>query len=228
MHELAAIDENGHVGEPVGLSSESLTLPRGRHNLSREQVRATQRERILAGMVEALAENGYARTTVADVIARAHTSRETFYEHFANKQECFLAAYERAVAELTAAMRAPLSAFPGAVDESRGSRFENALGAYLEAMASQPGLAHTFMIEVYGAGPDAWKRRAEVLERFGDVVFELAREEPAIAALPDPRFAVRALVAAISAMVTGLIAAGDYEALPGLRDPIMELVGALA
>src|SRR5438874_801201 len=88
-------DANGHSHA----AGEALTLPRGRHNLSREQVETTQRERILTGMVQALAENGYARTTVADVIARSHTSRETFYEHFENKQACFLAAYARAVEE---------------------------------------------------------------------------------------------------------------------------------
>jgi AcrR family transcriptional regulator len=48
---------------------------------------------MLLGMVEAVADKGYAKTTVADVLTRARASRETFYEHFANKQECFLAAY---------------------------------------------------------------------------------------------------------------------------------------
>src|SRR2546423_8736501 len=161
MTALATIGENGRSGE-------HQLLPRGRHNLSRAQVRATQRERLLEGMVEALAEKGYARTTVADVIARAHASRETFYEHFENKQACFLAAYERAVDELTAAMRASLTddpPSPSAGAEAGSRRFENALGAYLEAMASQPGLAHTFMIEVYSAGPEAWKRRAQGVAR---------------------------------------------------------------
>jgi AcrR family transcriptional regulator len=222
MSDVAEIGANGHSGE-------QLVLPRGRHNLPREQVRAAQRERLLEGMVQALAEKGYARTTVADVIARAHTSRETFYEHFDNKQACFLAAYERAVDELTAAMRASLAeGLPAAGSGGRGRGFESALAAYLEAMASQPGLAHTFMIEVYSAGPEAWKRRAEVLERFGDIVYEVVREDPALASLPDPRFAVRALVAAISAMVTGMIAAGEHAALPELREPIMSLVGAIA
>ncbi len=216
MNDVATIGSNG-------LTNDHAVLPRGRHNLPREHVRATQRERILAGMVQSLAEKGYARTTVADVIARAHTSRETFYEHFENKQACFLAAYEQAVREMTETMRAPLSDA-----QEPQARFETALGAYLDAMAAQPSLAHTFMIEVYGAGPEAWKRRSEVLDRFADVVYELVRDQPAIAALPDPRFAVRALVAAISSMVTGLVAAGDYEALPALRAPIMELIGALA
>jgi AcrR family transcriptional regulator len=222
MTDVATIGANGHSGE-------HQLLPRGRHNLPREQVRATQRERLLEGMVEALAEKGYARTTVADVIARAHASRETFYEHFENKQACFLAAYERAVDELTAGMRASFADDASTAGAEGGRRrFESALAAYLEAMASQPGLAHTFMIEVYSAGPEAWKRRAEVLERFGDVVYEVVRDEPALGALPDPRFAVRALVAAISQIVTGMIAAGEHAALPTLREPIMDLIGAIS
>jgi AcrR family transcriptional regulator len=201
---------------------ELTVLPRGRHSLSREQVRASQRARMLRAMVDAVARKGYASTSVADVIGGARASRETFYEHFANKQECFLAAYDDTVLRLTQIMRGTLLA-----DDPPAIRFERALDTYLNAMASEPGLARTFMIEVYAPGPDAWKRRAQVLDRFGDVVFEQLRTEPAIARLPDPRFAVRALVGAISAMVTGLVAAGDYDALPALKAPIMELLAAL-
>jgi AcrR family transcriptional regulator len=201
---------------------ELAVLPRGRHSLSREQVRASQRARMLHAMVEAVAEKGYLSTSVADVIARARASRETFYEHFENKQDCFLAAYDEAVRRLTETMQGSLVA-----DDPPAVRFERALERYLNAMASEPGLARTFMIEVYAPGPAAWKRRAQVLDRFGEVVFEQLRGEPAIARLPDPRFAVRALVGAISAMVTGLVAEGDYDALPALKAPIMQLLAAL-
>jgi AcrR family transcriptional regulator len=207
----------------VAIVSEHLdVLPRGRHHLTREQVRASQRGRMLLGMVEAVAEKGYARTTVADVLERAHASRETFYEHFANKQDCFLAAYEESVQHLTAALRDSLDP-----EEEPLARFDRLLGAYLEAMAQEPELAHMFMIEVYAAGPDAWARRAAVLERFGDVTFEVLGDAPQIRRLPDPRFAVQALVAAISALVTGKLAAGKAAELPSLRAPIMALVAAL-
>ncbi len=205
-----------------GPSPELAVLPRGNHNLTREQVRGTQRARMLRAMVQAVSEKGYVSTSVADVVAGARASRETFYEHFENKQDCFLAAYDEAVLRLTQTMQESLNP-----DAPPQVRFERALEAYLDAMASEPGLARTFMIEVYAAGPDAWKRRAQVLDRFGEVAFEQLRTEPAIARLPDPRFAVRALVAAISAMVTGLIAADDCAALPALKEPILELLGAL-
>jgi len=213
------------VSEPFEsvLSPELAVLPRGRHHLTREQVRGSQRARMLLAMVGAVAAKGYANTSVADVIGSARASRETFYEHFENKQDCFLAAYEETVRQLTQIMQRALVA-----GDAPAARFERALEAYLAAMASEPGLARTFMIEVYAAGPDACKRRAEVLNRFGDVVYEVLGEDAAIARLPDPRFAVRAIVGAISTMVTGLVAAGDYAALPALKAPIMELLRALA
>ena len=201
---------------------ELAVLPRGRNSLTREQVRASQRARMLRAMVDAVAQKGYASTSVADVIGGARASRETFYEHFENKQDCFLAAYDEAVRRLTEAMQG--AAAGGAPP---AERFEQVLGRYLDAMAAEPGLARTFLIEVYAAGPDAWRRRAQVLDRFGEVVYELLAGDPAVARLPDPRFGVRALVGAISAMVTGLIAAGEHAAVPALKAPIMQLLGGL-
>ncbi len=173
-------------GRPVSASlnaaahPELAVLPRGRHSLSREQVRASQRARMLHAMVEAVAQKGYASTSVADVIGGARASRETFYEHFENKQDCFLAAYDEAVRRLTDAMRgAAAGGAPAA------GRFERVLERYLDAIAAEPALARTFLIEVYAAGPDAWRRRARVLDRFGEVAYELLAGEDAIARLPD-------------------------------------------
>src|SRR3954454_19040502 len=84
-------------------------LPRGRHSLTREQVESSQRERLLLAMCEAVAERGYVATSVADVIARARVSRETFYRHFADKQTCFEAAHDRGVEILLGEMGEALS-----------------------------------------------------------------------------------------------------------------------
>src|ERR1039458_2605366 len=60
----------------------------------REEVLAEQHLRLETAMVDSIGQKGYRATSVADVIARAGGSRETFYEHFDNKQECFLATYD--------------------------------------------------------------------------------------------------------------------------------------
>src|SRR5947207_13486694 len=119
-------------------------LPRGRHRLSRDEVVASQRGRMLTAMAEAVAQKGYARTTVADVLSRARVSRETFYEQFGDKEDCFLAAYDFSVEELLGAIadsvgEAPRDPFAG---------FEAALTAYLEEMAREGTLARVFLIEI--------------------------------------------------------------------------------
>ena len=69
-------------------------LPRGSHGLDRDVVEASQRTRLLEAVGRAVAERGYAAATIDDVVRRAGVSKKTFYDHFADKQDCFLAAYE--------------------------------------------------------------------------------------------------------------------------------------
>src|SRR3954470_10693341 len=75
-------------------------LPRGRHGLSPEFVARNQRERLVAGLTEALYEFGYQKTTVSLIGQHAAVSKSDFYKHFESKDDCFIAAYEAAVAEI--------------------------------------------------------------------------------------------------------------------------------
>ena len=194
---------------------EVAQLPRGRHRLSRNDVIASQRERMLVAMAVAVAERGYVRTSVADVIRRARVSRETFYEQFEDKEACFMAAFESA-AELT------LRAMSDAVRDITGepaTRFGAALAAYLQTLAYEPALARTFLIEIYAAGPHALARRAESQSRFVDLTANLFGARSA-----QDRFACEALVAAISSLVATRLGTGSTEELPALRAPLMALV----
>src|SRR5439155_6906652 len=67
-------------------------LPRGPHGLSREEVELSQRARLLHAATQAVAEQGYVKTTVADILRRAGVSRATFYQLFSDKEDCFQAA----------------------------------------------------------------------------------------------------------------------------------------
>src|SRR3954464_7125153 len=128
----------------------SPALPRGRHAAPREVVRNSQRGRMLAAMASAVGEKGYGAVAVADVIARAGVSRKTFYEHFDNKEECFLAAYAAGVEPwldaIDAAIRAAAAGDPLAIARAGTAR-------YLETLAANPAFARTFLIEVLAAGP---------------------------------------------------------------------------
>jgi AcrR family transcriptional regulator len=189
-------------------------LPRGRHGLSREQVTSSQRERMLRAMAEAVAERSYAKTPVAEVLRRAGVSRETFYEHFKDKQDCFLAAYDAGATIVLAAVAEP--AEPVAEADGPEQQIDAALARYLAMLAREPAIARTFLVEVYGAGPAALARRVEVQERFTDAVAEMVG-----ARRSDQRFACEMLVAAISALVTQRVCAGRAGELPDLHAPLM-------
>lgn len=87
-HDLGSADSSSPP------SSDSLIpLPRGRHGLPREVVQNNQRARLLAGAAKAVEERGFAKVTIGDIVRHAAVSRRTFYEHFADKEECFKAAF---------------------------------------------------------------------------------------------------------------------------------------
>ncbi|MFF0499362.1 TetR/AcrR family transcriptional regulator [Nocardia aobensis] len=191
-------------------------LPRGRHGIPRETVVRDQRDRILAAMADAMAAHGYVGTSVAAVIKRAGVSRETFYEQFRSKEDCFEAAYERAVEQLIARIQDTLRPRPDAPAEPPIGAL---LDAYLDGLAAEPAYARLFLVEVYAAGPTAIARRAELQESFVALVADILD-----ARTDQQRFACRTMVAALSAMVTTHVAADDLDGLRELREPMLELV----
>src|SRR3954463_10793661 len=139
----------------------SRPLPRGPHNLTRDDVLASQRARMIDAMVATVARKGYASTTVGDVVAGAGVSRKTFYEHFRDKEECFLAAFDSGVEKLLEAIAAAQPEEP-----TRMSLVRARVRAYLVTLAARPAFARTFLIEVFAAGPEALERRQRVHARF--------------------------------------------------------------
>ncbi|MBF5002481.1 TetR/AcrR family transcriptional regulator [Nocardia sp. BSTN01] len=203
-------------------------LPRGRHGIPRETVVRDQRDRILAAMADAMAAHGYVGTSVAAVIKRAGVSRETFYEQFRSKEDCFEAAYERAVEQLIARIQAALRPVPdpalSGTEIGRDAHMAEPpigalLDAYLDGLAAEPAYARLFLVEVYAAGPTAIARRAELQESFVALVADILD-----ARTDQQRFACRTMVAALSAMVTNHVAADDLDGLRELREPMLELV----
>jgi AcrR family transcriptional regulator len=209
-------------------TSEPLrVLPRGRHAAPREVVAESQRERVLVAMADAVAEKGYNNASVADVIERAGISRRSFYEHFANKEEAFLAAYDAGVGGLLEAIaEAEDDAAVGAApDGGLLARAHAGTEVYLQLLADNPAFARTFLIEVLGAGPEALARRAAVHERFAE---RMAATFDAIAAqvpdLPRPNaYVFRAAVGAIHELVTDCLLKRGAQALPELLPAILEI-----
>ena len=202
-----------------------LVLPRGRHAAPRQIVWLSQRERLLEAMTEAVAEKGYARAVVADAIARAGVSRKTFYEHFPNKEACFLAAWDAGVAVL-------LEEIERAIDDAAPDWLAAASAGthmYLSILATNEAFARAFLIEVLAAGPEALARRAKVHERFAEhlaIVHAAARQD--LDGLPEPSPAIfRACVGAIDELVCDELLAHGHERLPELLNTLLEVEVAL-
>lgn len=190
-------------------------LPRGRHRLSREEVEQSQRSRMLLALAMAMTEKGYVGTSVADVIKRAGVGRETFYQQFSSKLDCFMSAFDTAGTML-------LGRIEQTAREAEGTpleRFDRALSSYLDVLAEQPAFARVFLVEVYAAGPEALAHRAALQDRIVEATAQLlgARND-------ESRFACQVLVAAVSNMVTGPVIAQDAKALRALRPKIVHLV----
>src|SRR3954469_2670724 len=198
-------------------------LPRGRHAAPREVVWESQRGRLLAAMAEVVGAKGYGAVAVADVIARAGVSRKTFYEHFENKEECFLAAYDAGVElmldAIDEAIRAAAPGGPVAIARAGTAR-------YLETLAANPAFARTFLIEVLAAGPRALERRAAVHARFADQLATIHRAARAGASDPGPHV-FRACVGAIHELVTDHVLRRGAESLPSLLDGLVDVERAL-
>lgn len=189
------------------------TLPRGRHGLSREEVASSQRARIMLALAEAMTGKGYAATSVADVLKRARVSRETFYELYDSKLDCFLQTFDAAADLLVASIGETLP--PGG---GRAERLERAVGAYLDVLVDQPAFARLFLVESYAAGAAAVERRAAVQSRLVDGLVDLLGLDT-----DDERIAARALVAYVGTSVTVPLARNDTAALSALRPTLVEV-----
>lgn len=159
------------------LSGGDGKFPSGVRRLPSELVSAVQRERLLAAMLRASAELGYRGTNVQEVIERAGVSRPTFYEHFANKEDCFLAAFDASAARLRQRV--------GAAAEKGGDNLRQRLRFGLETLlnfaATEPDAARTLIVEARAASAEAVMRRDQLLDHFAACIDAQVHE-----LLPNP------------------------------------------
>jgi AcrR family transcriptional regulator len=139
-------------------------LPRGQHGLSRIEVKAIQRERLLRAFTELLAQVGYGQVRVASACERAGVSHATFYDLFGNKEECACASYERYIDVVTRTATAKGMA----ESESWREFIEISLDAYFDVLAADPFVARGFHLEMYAIGPEAGRRQATALRGFAE------------------------------------------------------------
>ena len=158
------------------------------------QVTEIQRSRMLAAAMEAVEEVGYARMTVAQVIGRAKVSRKTFYDVFADREDCFLAAFDQAVAHGRALV---VEAYAGESGWREGIRA--GLERLLILLDDEPAIAKVCVVEALGAGPRVLEHRAAVLEEAAAAIDR--GRSPASAANELPEVTAEGVVGAIFAVL---------------------------
>ncbi len=180
----------------------------------RSFVADNQRERILAAVAQAAAELGYPEMSVETIIARAGVSRRTFYEHFKNKEDAFLAAYDAAVYQQARCIRRAYFK-----ETTVRERLRAGIRAYMELMASDPELARMCIVEVLAAGPQAIARRNEAMRMFAEIIEDNIHE--LIPGCQRAALAAETIVGGIHEVVFTRILANRADELPGLADDLL-------
>jgi AcrR family transcriptional regulator len=194
-------------------------LPRGRHGLSPDFVARNQRERLIAGLTEALYEVGYQKTTVSLIGKRAAVSKSDFYKHFESKDDCFIAAYDEAVARIRNRVT---EACDATAAESWPLRVSAAIDALLRQLAAEPALASIVLVEGLRAGRGVYDRYQVAIESFVAILRQGAPASPSEAEVPEATG--EAVVGGVASMLGRRVLAGEAEQIGQLFPEILEFV----
>jgi AcrR family transcriptional regulator len=201
------------------------SLPKGRHGLSREQVEASQRTRLLQATVELGTEHGLASLTLADIVGRAGVARSTFYEHFANKEQCFLEAFDYAADRVLERVLAigPLPA------EDLANPVHAYVARLLELAVEEPGLVRMLAIDAEALGPAAAERQRAIRGRLADGLValrdSLRRDNAKLAPITHVR--ALAIIGSINEVLQHTFYSSGIDSLPGLGPELATIVLAL-
>jgi AcrR family transcriptional regulator len=135
----------------------------------------------MEGLASAVAEHGYQQVGIGEIVRRAGVSRRTFYEHFSDKEECFLSSYDVLSRELRHRIESAIE--PGA---DWRTLVGSMLHAYLSTLTEDPVAGRAFLVEVEAVGPRARQRRRESLHRFADFLKQTHMKMYGDDSGPDP------------------------------------------
>jgi AcrR family transcriptional regulator len=201
------------------------SVPRGRHAPPLEVRLSVQRRRLFEAAAAVFARVGYAEASAEAISREAGMSKATFYEHFANKEECILALFDEAATEVMRAMA-------GAAADDGGSyedRIRANVASFLEILTQYPDSAQTVLVEIIGAGPRAAERRDAILDLFAE---GLLRDNTRMAErIGAPRFASKedafAIIGAVVELVSRQLRTGVPADVRQLEPVIERLIFGL-
>jgi AcrR family transcriptional regulator len=181
----------------------------------REQAASHQRARIHAAMIELVAERGYGAVTVRELVHMAGVSTGTFYEHFADKDECFLRTYGLIVRRSTKQV--------GAAQKDCHDwreRLRLALRAWAEGIVREPQAARLGLVEVFAGGVAALAQMRRAEGHYEAMIQSSFAGAPD--PVPAPPLVVKGIVAGVHRVARAQLLAGRAHELPGLADELLE------
>jgi AcrR family transcriptional regulator len=216
MADRGEVRRDSHRGTRPHKPLSDEPLPAGR-SLERERVAEIQRERMLGAMVELARERGPERVTVAHVVTRAGVSRRTFYELFADREECLIAALDGGLERIAAVV---MPAYRG--EGEWRDRIRAGLTALLEFFDEEPGTAALCVVDALGAGPKALARRAQVIDKLVGAVDRGRRDAADGQGLT--RIVAEGVVGAVLSVLHARLCEEAPKSLLGLRGQLMSMI----
>jgi AcrR family transcriptional regulator len=177
-------------------------------------------------LANAVAEKGYAATTIADIVANARVSKRTFYEHFSDKEECLMALYSDACTRIMAMLRAA-----GGTAQPWPDRIRALTDAYLSTLDTMLPVNRAVVVEMQAAGVRAYRMRQRMQRAFAqtlvDVVDDARTANPRITTL-TPAMAL-ALVGGINELMLDLVGPSGEPGgtFAGLTETVVALFTAV-
>ncbi|MEO8877083.1 MAG: TetR/AcrR family transcriptional regulator, partial [Polyangiaceae bacterium] len=191
-----------------------------------EPLPSESRARLVEGFAAAVAEKGYAATTIADIAKHAHVSKRTFYEHFESKEDCLVETYTFVTKIIRQGIR---EAWAGADPKHWTEQLDAGLDAYVTALEAMPVLTRACLVEMAGAGPRALKARRVVHEKFALLLREFVDRVRALH--PEVRTmspaTATAIVGGIDELLLAQVERGPQRKLSKVRDTASEMIRAL-
>jgi AcrR family transcriptional regulator len=195
-----------------------VRLPPGRHGIPHQLVEANQRERLLDAATSLFAELGYGSLSVARITDRAHVSRATFYEMFADKLDCLIAAQRAAYQPFTEAIVDACEA-----ERSWPEAIAAAVRAALRFGADSPDELGMLLLSSHPIAEPALAGRAlAVHEQLAKLLRRGRRRH-----MPDvdlPELTEPAVVGAAIAIAGSRLAAGEAHRLPEMAPELVQMI----
>lgn len=211
--------------EPESPATPRKKLPRGINAASKEVVRASQRARLIEAMVELSATRGFSAVTIGELTRSAGVAKPAFYEHFKDKEDCFVSTYDQCI---HAAILSMTSVFSPALDTDQ--RIVTGLHSFLTFLAEDDNRARVICVESLKAGERATARLNEAHHQFAKA-YIASREEVRLTHNEYPSISqtrALAIIGAVNEPICAVLRSDRATAVLDLEAELVEVLRALS